>query len=393
MKRLLYLEGLRGVSAFIVFMAHFKPTFCIDINEQLLDRIGLLGVGERMFAENFLRTFYEGTLPVFIFWFMSAFVISIKMFDRSVNENNRYLVEAASKRYFRFAIPVFVSSLLCFILIKSNLMLNHQLANAAGHGYEDGWLGLWYNFDPGIIHFLKTTIVEVFLTGNCNYNIALWTMTPELMGSMLCFGVFAIAGKNKFRFVIYSAVGLFMIIAGLRDVNYFVYLIFLCGVIWCDSVYSQDKDVLLKEKFKLTFNSKWIAFGLLIISFGATIYSDVFHPIPENLYYFFNYPVKTVALTLSISNFSMMRKFFELRPFRFMGKLSFSFYLLHIPIMFSAGIYMYMYAGITSPYKTLIVFVFLSVLITACSYVFMLLVDKKAIKISDRIGRYFASKN
>ena len=76
-----------------------------------------------------------------------------------------------------------------------------------------------------------------------------------------------------------------------------------------------------------------------------------------------------------------------------MGKLSFSFYLLHIPIMFSAGIYIYMYAGITSPYKTLIVFVLLSVLITACSYVFMLLVDKKAIKISDRIGRYFASKN
>ena len=393
MKRLLHLEGLRGVSAFIVFMAHFKPTFCININDQLLDWMGLLGIGERMLAENFLRVFYEGTLPVFIFWFMSAFVISIKLFDRSVNEKNRYLVEAASKRYFRFAIPVFFSSLLCFILIKTNFMLNHQLANAAGHGYEDGWLGLWYNFDPGIIHFLKTTVVEVFLTGNCNYNIALWTMTPELMGSLLCFGVFAIAGKNKLRFVIYSAVGLFMIIAGLRDVNYFVYFIFLCGIIWSDSVYSQDEDLFLKEKFARVINSRWFAFGLLAFSFGATIYSDVFKPIPENLYYFFNYPVKSIALTLSISNFSTMRKFFELRPFRFMGKLSFSFYLLHIPIMFSAGIYLFMFAGITSPYKTLIVFVFLSVLITVCSYLFMLLVDKKAIKVSNRIGRYFSSKN
>lgn len=388
----MHFEGLRGIAAFIVFLSHFKPTFCVNINQTFLDYFGVNEIKERAFYENFLSLLYEGTLPVYIFWLMSAYVILIKLFDVTRNENNMYLIEASTKRYFRLAIPVFFSSLLCFILLKNHLIFNTELAEFLGKGYQDNWLDEWFNFVPNTIHFLKTTIVEVFIPGNSNYNIALWTMNPELLGSYLCFGLFAVIGKNKLRFLLYLLVCVFLVIAGLRDTTYFYYLIFLIGIMWCDSTNSTDDGVYLKEKIRKIYASRKTAIILLLTGFGATIISDTIFPIHKNLYYFFTFPVKAIAFTLLINNFDGMKKLFSIRPLIFLGKISFSFYLIHVPVMFSLGIYLYMYAGILSPYKTIIVFVILTFTTIILSYFFMKYIDHKALNISNKIGKYF-SKN
>ncbi len=388
----MHFEGLRGIAAFIVFLSHFKPTFCVNINQTFLDYFGVNEIKERAFYENFLSLLYEGTLPVYIFWLMSAYVILIKLFDVTRNKNNMYLIEASTKRYFRLAIPVFFSSLLCFILLKNHLILNLELAQFSGNGYQDIWLSKWFDFIPNTIHFLKTTIVEVFIPGNSNYNIALWTMNPELLGSYLCFGLFAVIGKNKLRFLLYLIVSAFLIIAGLRDTTYFYYLIFIIGIMWCDAINSTDEGVYLKDNIRRIYGSRITAIILLLTGFGATIISDTIYPIHKNLYYFFTFPVKAIAFTLLINNFDGMKKLFSIKPLIFLGKISFSFYLIHIPIMFSFGIYLYMYAGILSPYKTLIVFTVLVFTTVLLSYFFMKFIDQKAIKLSDKIGKFF-SKN
>lgn len=388
----MHFEGLRGIAAFIVFMSHFRPTFCVDINNKFLDYLGIVSIQKRAFIENFISLLYEGYLPVFIFWLMSAYLISIKLFDESRNENNKYLVEVSTKRYFRLAIPVFFSSLLCYILMKTNHIYNHELAEYLGKGYKDGWLNLLYNFKPGFIHFLKTTIIEVFIPGNCNYNIALWTMNPELLGSFLCFALFAFIRKNKRRFLLYLDIILFLTIAGFRDTTYFYYLIFSIGIMWCDAIHSTDDGIYLKDKIRKIYSSKLTAIVLLIAGFGATIISDTLLPIHKNLYYFFTFPVKAIGFTLLINNFDSFKKIFSIKPLTFMGKISFSFYLIHIPVMFSLGIYLYLYAGILSPYKTLIIFFTLTIVNIFLSYLFMKFIDKKAIAVSDRIGKYF-SKN
>ena len=325
MKKYLHFEGLRGIAAFIVFLSHFKPTFCIDINKNFLDHAGVYDIKQRAFIENFLSLLYEGNLPVFIFWLMSAYVILIKLFDVTRNENNKYLIEASTKRYFRLAIPVFFSSLLCFILMKTHQIYNLELAQHLGKGYPDAWLNLWFNFNPGIIHFLKTTIVEVFVSGNCNYNLALWTMNPELLGSFLCFGLFAVAGKNKLRFVLYIAVASFLAIGGLRDTTYFYYFTFVIGIIWCDAINSTDERIYLKDKIRKIFSSRITPIVLLLAGFGMTVFSDTILPIHKNLYFLFTFPVKAVAFTLLINNFDSFKRFFSIKPLTFMGKISFSF--------------------------------------------------------------------
>lgn len=392
MKKFLHFEGLRGVAAFVVLLAHFKPTFCRNINVTILDSLGLLNETTRIIADNFLKIFYDGSLPVFIFWFMSAFVISIKLFNPERNRDNKYLIEATSKRYFRLAIPVFFSSLICFILIKTHLFQNSALAEYSGTGYVDGWLNKWYHFDEGFFNFLKTTLVEVFASGNSNYNTVLWTMSTELLGSFLCFALFAIFGKNKFRFVLYSIIISFLAIAGIREVSYFNYFVFVCGIMWCDVIHSQDENVYLRKRILLVFNSKTFPLLLLLSGFGVTLFSDTIKPLHQTIYYFFNYPIKAIGFTLLVNNFNFLKNIFSTKPFAFMGKISFSLYLIHIPILFTVGAYLFMYAGFNPEYKVALVFLIVSVLTILLSYLFTILVDKKSIVISDKVGKYVANK-
>jgi peptidoglycan/LPS O-acetylase OafA/YrhL len=274
--------------------------------------------------------------------------------------------------------------------MKTHHIYNLELASQLGKGYSDSWLGLWFNFDPGYIHFLKTSIVEVFVNNNCNYNIALWTMMPELMGSLLCFGLFAIIGKNRLRFLVYIILSAFMTIGGFRDTTIFYYLVFTLGLMWCDAVNSADEGIYLKNTIRKIFQSRITPVLLLITGFAVTIFSDTVYALPKNLYYLFTFPLKSIGFTLLVNNFGFIQKLFSTRPMTFMGKISFSFYLIHIPVIFSLGIYLYMYGGIDSQYKTLIIFLILIAVTIFLSYLFMKYIDKKAISISDRIGKYFS---
>ena len=78
----------------------------------------------------------------------------------------------------------------------------------------------------------------------------------------------------------------------------------MLGFMWCDAKYSSDEGVYLKEKINKVFHSKITVFILLIIGFGVTIFSDTVYPLNKNIYYLFTFPVKAIAFTLLVNNFS-----------------------------------------------------------------------------------------
>jgi peptidoglycan/LPS O-acetylase OafA/YrhL len=391
MRKLSHFDGLRGLAAFVVFLAHFRPTFCLNISGQVLDTAGITGTQSRIIATNFLSLFYEGGLPVFIFWMMSAYVISIRLFDTDKNKSDNYLIEAATKRYFRLAIPVVVASFFCFLLMKLNMMYNIQLANQMGTGYADGWLNQQYHFDAGYLHFIRTTFIEVFMNGNCNYNFVLWTMAPELLGSLLCFALFAMIGRNSQRYLIYLVSIVLLVFGGLRDVTYFFYLTFVIGIMWCDLMNSKDNNVLYRDRIRKLFTSKTLTVTLLILSFAVPLCSEAIRPIPQNLHYLFAFPLKGMAVVLAVHQFGLMRRMMNTQLMQFMGKISFSLYLLHIPALFSLGGYLYLHWQTASALKLPVIFITVLSVLILVSYLFEKFVDQKAISISNRIGKFFSS--
>ena len=74
----------------------------------------------------------------------------------------------------------------------------------------------------------------------------------------------------------------------------------------------------------------------------------------------------------------------------FLGRISFSLYLIHVPIMFSLGCYLYLYVFNSFPQQLLYTFLTTVSFTLVCSYFFYLYIDKKSLKLSYSIAQKIA---
>lgn len=157
--KLYYLEGIRGVAAFIVLIAHLKNIFAPDLEVQSLHFLIRLTHSQIVgtMLNSFVYLLFAGKLSVHVFWFMSGYVLSIKLFSATGND---YLKAAVIKRYFRLAIPVLASVLLAYGLMKGGWMYNSELARVLGERYSG--LNTVYNFDPDLLNAIRSGLWDSF---------------------------------------------------------------------------------------------------------------------------------------------------------------------------------------------------------------------------------------
>jgi peptidoglycan/LPS O-acetylase OafA/YrhL len=99
-ERIEYLEGLRGIAAFVVYVGHFCPLFIVSSSFLLTLITGLFFFG-RLFS-------------VCIFFVLSGYVLTYTFF--SVRDH-QVLVSAAVRRYLRLLVPVSFLIGIVFIFI------------------------------------------------------------------------------------------------------------------------------------------------------------------------------------------------------------------------------------------------------------------------------------
>ena len=111
-----------------------------------------------------------------------------------------YLKKGAIKRYFRLVIPVVIINLATFGLMRFGLMY-HQEAAMISKSYD--WLAAFNNFPPNLLTALKEGLFENFFLNKATYVGPLWTMTYEMLGSLLVFAFLALFGQDKVRYLLY----------------------------------------------------------------------------------------------------------------------------------------------------------------------------------------------
>ena len=113
-------EGLRGIAAFIVLIAHIRLTFFADSNDQLWEMFSPVPLVLKVMILSVIKAFHDGTFAVWIFWVMSAFVLSYQFFklnrDNDLAGSRYYLKEATVRRYPRLLLPVLASVIFAFII-------------------------------------------------------------------------------------------------------------------------------------------------------------------------------------------------------------------------------------------------------------------------------------
>lgn len=383
--KLLQFEGLRGFAALIVFFSHIKNTFFPSYSEPLMLYLKTLTNNKYLaiIFHSFIEILFNGFVAVDIFWIMSAYVLTMGFFKMDIDKLIKQLKSSISKRYFRLMIPVAVSVLFSYAFMKFNLFYNIELIKQ-NIKYDNVWLSAQFSYSPNFIQILKTIFWNTFFNYNAqvSYNSSLWTMSPEFFGSMLCFCSIVITRNNNRRYLFYIVIILISIFYQNRWL-----LAFTLGVLLSDFNYTKHNDYSIALKLKnlenTFFKLDWIPVVLVLIIIVLIGLGD---------FYGIAYLFESFLIVYLTLNSKYLTYLFSTKPLVFLGKISFSLYLIHIIIICSLTCYLYIYLPIHSEVIRIIV----STLVSMCvlivlSNIYTIYIDTIALKFSSKVGKYFSA--
>lgn len=384
--KLKHIEGIRGLAAIIVVFHHYTLAFYPALNFGEINQTHF-GNGdlELFFARTPLNLIYNGGFAVCIFFILSGYVLSNAYHKTN---NLKILIHYAIKRYFRLLIPVAGSIILAYAFMKADFM------NNAGLGIitkTNDWLNGAFNQDGGLLDVIKNMFIDVFFFKDNKYNPVLWTMTYELLGSFLIFTFLLIIHHIKYNTGLYIAL---IIALFITDNNF--YAAFILGVLL-------NKYIIQKEQTSV-FIPKWglvicLILGLFFCSYpiyaniNTTIYDFITFSFLIN--YEFYHVIGSFMVMFVVLHSVRLKSILSSRLFSFIGKISFSFYLLHFIILCSFSCYLFKVFYPMYNYNIVVLFSFLCSLpiMIMASVFYYQWVDKTGIKLSNKVLRVFVSKN
>lgn len=329
-QKMLALEGIRGIAALVVIFDHLHLAFFVETDQTIASYLNThfpLLISKA--GQYFVAGLYDGNFAVWVFWVMSAFVLSRKYFQLTKTDRGldgaEYLTRSVIKRYPRLFVPILASVLFAFIILSAGWMTNNDLGERLGQHTSEGWLFTFYEFEPSLTQAVKSAVWDTFFNFNrdTTYNTVLWTMQPEFFGSLFLFGFLSLFGNKTIRWFAYPVIILILYFKELHWLN-----AFLLGIVLCDLY----ENTVIFAKAGSVLKPGWLQalFGLgVMVLIGAPNYGGVFHLI-----------IAVVLIFLALSTKGVAGVFSAKLPV-YLGKISFSLYLIHVPILCSATGFIY----------------------------------------------------
>lgn len=334
MKKLDYIDGLKGIGALMVFFCHFVFAFYYAAYSLTEDAVNTASGIEIAIGKTPLNLIYSGNSAVCLFLVFSGFVLCLSYFGTG---DKQRLKTSAWKRYFRLMPMILISNTLIFALMSLGLYRNGEVAVLTK---STVWFAGFNQFQPDFRQMLGESLAGCFLFGTNNYNGVLWTIPYLFSGALVVYLAAYLVGDNPFRYVVYAV----MLLVSLKTDVYFagIFLGFAASDFFC----TRKKGMELWQRFWLLPLGSFVL-GVYLLSYpsigsamGGTIYG-VLPPAFTTLYH-----LAGAALTLAgVLGLPGLKRFFGVRPFRFLGKVSYSLYLLHFPVIatFSCWLFLSLY--------------------------------------------------
>ncbi len=321
------LEGLRVVAAVVVVLFHaallFYPSFYYGLGS------GFAPVQNMRFEDNIyqnpLAGLLSGTFAVGIFFVLSGFVLSVGFFQ---SKDPQIVKKLAAKRYLRLMLPALASILIVWLVMSLGLTKSMATVTSITHS---NWLGTLWTFPPDLFKALIQGSVSAFTIGDVTYNPVLWTIRYEMIGSFIVFAAILIAGSSKYRWVPYA------VLVAIFSSSWL--LGFIIGMIFADLYVNK---VAIMEKLNNKFMYILLALGIF---FGGYPAGAVTSPLYKALHVMWfddiNYQpffitVGASFVVLAILALPRLSRFFATPRISSLGKYTYSIYLLHMSVLFTA---------------------------------------------------------
>ncbi len=317
----------------------------------------------------------NGNFAVCMFFVLSGYVLSLNYFKTGAI---KVLQTAFIKRYFRLVIPILVTCMIVYVLFALSVFKN-TIYPRSNETYAFG-KNLFLN-NLSFLEVLKMGFYKVPINGDNTYLPILWTMSVEFLGALLLFSFLLVTHTLNKKWLFYL---ILIFVLFLMDKNYM--LLFFAGS--CIAFYEPLINKLIKHWYlKICLLLAGLYFsGIPNISNEAKQYTWYFYTNSfSNLIYVHFHVIGCILLFIFFITSQTTQKIFSLKPLVFLGKLSFSLYLLHLPILFSLGSYLLnKYNG---QFNTLLLFSACFSVTLISSYLFNRFVDTKAINYSSVIAK------
>jgi peptidoglycan/LPS O-acetylase OafA/YrhL len=371
-----------------VFLSHFIFSFLPHTAQWLTKgaTIPQFYEFESILSFPLLLVFFNGSLTVSIFFVLSGYVITKKYFDTG---DVSLLQAGAAKRYPRLVIPAFVSVIFACAIFHAGLMSN-QHAPEIGTA---GWPMASYTVPVGVMTAVREGLFNGPLFGHVDLNSPLWTIQIELIGSLLLFVAYALFGTRR-----PAATALLFMILSVMVFPSSIYQIHLL-TFFAGSVLHYFERGLRRIP---VLSALLIAVGMILGAYDFSPWFDwarlpmpklaapLFNPVGSERYVF--NAIGAVLLVSGVLGNAEAARLLSSRLPVYLGKISFSLYLLHWPIICSLSFGMmyvlkvrmgvdYLQALASTAIGTLIVTL-------GASHLFEALVDRPAIRVANIISRY-----
>lgn len=374
--RIDWIDGVKGLACVLIFVHHFlllfyPATYFGDTAPSYLNGIDVA------LASSPFAFLINGNFLVMLFCCISGIVISNQVMTMQSKEK---LADVVVKRYLRLLLPMIPIALLIFLFLKFGLFANQRVAEVNG----SAWASWYYKNPLKITEFLKSLFSTTWFYGDDRISTSYWMLSDLFTGTFLSILLSVITWKYKDRaWIVY----VFVIVLLFNNSDF--HLAFCLGTLlaW---LYTNKQGM---------FN--WIA-GIICLIIGLFLGAYPSGVIPNNIYsalsivgYADWHAVGAILTLYGLFSLKPLQKFFALKPFTFLGKISYSVYLIHIPLSFclSAFAFLGLQKFLGYNLNVLIVFVLSVSVLIVISWLYSKYVERSCVYLQGKLMGILESKN
>lgn len=374
--KILSVESIRGVACFVVLISHLSLTFFPYLHAFDGEADPALYPIQALLHELPLGFLFSGTSAVFVFFVLSGYILT-KVALKNGGGVKRVVLMGV-KRYPRLMIPALTSCLIAYFCFYFFSLDKAHLSN---------WINQYGNEDSySLVGAIRSGLLDVFfLSGWSVYNPVLWTMKVELFGSFIVYALCLnrITLKAPLLLPVCFLITLAATYAGYLWIEYGLGLIAFYGG-YLMGIYGK----VISRKLA------WILLliGIYFSGVHNTSWSYLFlyELLSEKAYQICNFLSGFFIVYAIIFN-EEFNNWFSNKIAVFMGKVSFSVYLIHMPVISTVGVLLF--NGIYSITGLYVIAALLASLLSIAiiyllAIVFYQQVDYRGMKISSAVADF-----
>lgn len=323
-KKLAYLDGLKGIGCVLVFLTHFVFAFYYGMYHFEPRSCHLPGNLDIWIGKSPLNLLFNGNTAVRLFLVLSGYLLCRNYF---LTKDKRRLLKSAKSRYLRLMPTVLVVNAAVLLLMGLGLYQNSEAALLAG---SEEWFAGFNAFAPSVWGMLRESLYGCYLFGSNDYNGVLWTLQMLFVGAYIDYALAYLLGDKKWRWIVYGILALLLVRTD--------YLSIFLGYVLCDFMHTDWK---WKEACVKSQILNWILGGVGLYfmcypSAGFGYEGTIWGMLP---FVFVNYYhiLGVLCFVFAVLNLKGLQSFFAMKGFLYLGRISYSLYLIHFPVIATFG--------------------------------------------------------